>query len=115
MASHSTDLGQVQSAVVDAVAPLSAVVLPAASLGTQLLAAAPCGTAVAHVAVLAAGTPARPHIINTILSATSQQTVISLILSDHTVCQGLKGVINIKVIAAGVSHPPNTIALTAHY
>jgi len=47
-----------------AVVPLSAAVLPAALPGTQLLAAVPCGTAVAHVAVLAAGTPTTPSDVN---------------------------------------------------
>ena len=60
--SNATDLVPVQSAVWNAVVvavPVSAAVLPAAWPGTRLLAVVPCGTAVARVAVLAAGTPAR--------------------------------------------------------
>jgi len=55
-----------------AVAPALVAVLPAALLGTQLHATAPCGIVDAHVAVLAAGTPTRPCIINIKLPTTCQ-------------------------------------------
>jgi len=61
------DLVPVQSAVLNAAvaAPLLVAELPAALHGTQLLAVVPCGTVVAHVAVLAAGTPTGPSNTNT--------------------------------------------------
>ena len=46
-------------------AQASAAELPAALPDTRPLAVAPCGIVVAHVAVLAAGTPTRPDNINT--------------------------------------------------